>query len=668
LHIQQVINKNYKYPFVSSEILSHDLPFIVEKFFPLASNNINVSNYSDTLICENSITNNSVNDDLIDEIIEETQVIKKLQFNPPEVEYNSGSEKDKDISLNASLDKKNMFTSRFEDNYYTLNYELLDYMFNTLWQYENKITDVQGSYFVKVIQSFMRLPNNKGYLIIKYMCYKRKDILFKIINGIQMDFNRKIILELLLYTYPYDNANNEDDNINTSILGIDNIKTQCLLVLINVFKDEIIEDYVYKEICLLLCEYIDFSKTCCDYLVNDVFLNSVINVFETITSIKNENIIQRTYMKLVQIFVFLSRLIREYKIEYDRSQKFISSLSRSHMKMTTTEKMSDKTILLSLDNDNIMCNKIGIMLNNMNLYYNTYQHIPNEFLIYFIEFIYELIQITRNKQLLDILNKNLFFNVTVFYYFRLKNDTFQYYVNGIIRILLDETNEKWFQSMLITSNMLNEIFKMKIHFKEDHILYVHIAKLLEMITNSLLSTSSTSIKGIGAQYKENILSLYKELYYEYVERMNKPLAGFKSNYLYIMNETEIKNVDEIDIVEDGKVGTGHEGSGGIGGSENKKVSPIAKKSRFVELQHNEFIINEDNDDSNSDGGDNKLNIHLANCIDNNNNNNNNSENENIGELMFKNIINEDTVDTYYYDNNYWNVQTFSNINDISIEE
>ena len=150
--------------------------------------------------------------------------------------------------------------------------------------------------------------------------------------------------------------------------------------------------------------------------------------------------------------------------------------------------------------------------------------------------------------------------------------------------------------------------------------------------------------------------------------MNKPLAGFKSNYLYIMNETEIKNVDEIDIVEDGKVGTGHEGSGGIGGSENKKVSPIAKKSRFVELQHNEFIINEDNDDSNSDGGDNKLNIHLANCIDNNNNNNNNSENENIGELMFKNIINEDTVDTYYYDNNYWNVQTFSNINDISIEE
>ena len=84
--------------------------------------------------------------------------------------------------MNASLDKKNMFTSRFEDNYYTLNYELLDYMFNTLWQYENKITDVQGSYFVKVIQSFMRLPNNKGYLIIKYMCYKRKDILFKIIK------------------------------------------------------------------------------------------------------------------------------------------------------------------------------------------------------------------------------------------------------------------------------------------------------------------------------------------------------------------------------------------------------------------------------------------------------------------------------------------------------
>ena len=147
--------------------------------------------------------------------------------------------------------------------------------------------------------------------------------------------------------------------------------------------------------------------------------------------------------------------------------------------------------------------------------------------------------------------------------------------------------------------------------------------------------------------------------------MNKPLAGFKSNYLYLMNETEIKNVDEIDIVEEGKVGGGHEGSGGIGGSGNKKVSPIAKKSKFVELQHNEFIINEDNDDSNSDGGNNRNNVGRANCIDNNNNNNNS---ENISELMFKNIINEDTVDTYYYDNNYWNVQTFSNINDISIEE
>ena len=53
-------NRNYKYPYIASEILSHEFPFLTDKIFPVSPNQNPNTTYPDNILCETSITNNSV--------------------------------------------------------------------------------------------------------------------------------------------------------------------------------------------------------------------------------------------------------------------------------------------------------------------------------------------------------------------------------------------------------------------------------------------------------------------------------------------------------------------------------------------------------------------------------------------------------------------------------
>ena len=78
---QNIFNKSYKYPYMASEILSRDYPFILDKIINtnnyLSMNN-NINN-SGIIGGECSIINNSNNDDNLDDILEGNDIsIKEI--------------------------------------------------------------------------------------------------------------------------------------------------------------------------------------------------------------------------------------------------------------------------------------------------------------------------------------------------------------------------------------------------------------------------------------------------------------------------------------------------------------------------------------------------------------------------------------------------------------
>jgi hypothetical protein len=134
----------YKFPYISTEILSSELSIILEKFFPTENISLEESKYSflnlsnDSFSLENKKKEEFENEEL---------------FNPPDIECGSDyrekneivilreSKDNKENSLNISLDRKY--------NYAQDNNELLDYLFNYL-NYINKYNNntLQNSNFM----------------------------------------------------------------------------------------------------------------------------------------------------------------------------------------------------------------------------------------------------------------------------------------------------------------------------------------------------------------------------------------------------------------------------------------------------------------------------------------------------------------------------------------
>lgn len=118
----------YKFPYISTEILSSELPIILEKFFPTENISLEESKYSFLNLSNDSFSNENK---------KKEELEPEDMFNPPDIECGSDyrdknneiiiikeSRENKENSLNISLDKKYNYTQD--------NNELLDYLFNYL--------------------------------------------------------------------------------------------------------------------------------------------------------------------------------------------------------------------------------------------------------------------------------------------------------------------------------------------------------------------------------------------------------------------------------------------------------------------------------------------------------------------------------------------------------
>ena len=130
--------------------------------------------------------------------------------------------------------------------------------------------------------------------------------------------------------------------------------------------------------------------------------------------------------------------------------------------------------------------------------------------IILLNFIYDFITLTRNNELLENLISINFFNFFQKLFFSSKNDIIQSIYINTIKLLIEDTNEKWINEIIIKNNFIEQA--LNINFKNN---------LFDKINN-----------------------IYNTTYKIYVERMEQTICNFKCNSLYLPAEDSIK-VDEI---------------------------------------------------------------------------------------------------------------------------
>lgn len=301
-------NDAYKYPLIASEFLSSEIPVLLDKFLPLETvSNLEESKFNFLNLSSESLNSSEIegsNIILVDEIKKDN-----LYFNPPEIEY-AYDLKDKDISLNMSLDRR-MTTSSLVDNT-----DLLDYLFGAmnLFNINNaekvKIENcnynpILSGYFAKIIVSFIKA---RPAQIIKYLRSKRSEILITLIEASINTAFAEIVIKLLLV----DNLNLEESN------NFDNLKIYIVCKILNLI-------FIYYEnfeeltnLVFTLTEYIDYTKNL-DILLVESFLTGYITFLQVIKD--------KTAIK--QVLSIGYHLMVQFKIEYEKAQKFLSSLSMS---------------------------------------------------------------------------------------------------------------------------------------------------------------------------------------------------------------------------------------------------------------------------------------------------------------------------------------------------
>lgn len=192
--------------------------------------------------------------------------------------------------MNFSLNKK--------DNYLNIHNTQLN--LNTIS--ENIV--FSSINFSKITISLLK---NKPYNMIKYMCYRKPENLIFLLNNV---INRSIC-DIILKILMIDNQNIEE------LANFDNLKTKIIFTLLTNFytKDSLEEITNTKDIFI---ELIETTKNF-EFLVSENFL---IIFFSTLVSIKS-------LFSLKEYLLVLIALIKQFKTEYEKAQKFVSSLSLS---------------------------------------------------------------------------------------------------------------------------------------------------------------------------------------------------------------------------------------------------------------------------------------------------------------------------------------------------
>ena len=347
---KNIFLSSYKYPYLSSEILSRDYSFILEKLININnSNNIKFSTNESIILNDNS--NNELNFDM--EGFMEDNFQKK-------------EGKDEVIDLFGSTDNGENIIEFFENE---KDLELIDYAFNI--SFETELNGVQGGYFIKIIRSLMHSLYSpfKSIFLIKYICFRKNgEILNNMIKKIKYFYFQELVYDILIY-------NDEDKNFAT-YGGLEKKKTNIIMQLINYLKmgvegiKEVFCEYIinYKNEELLINEN-TFNKFCSEFVFN------------------NEAIFDK-------FCIISSHILKEYKYEncmLNNSKSFIYRASSAkgflNSSLITLNVTDKEGIILKFNNiiKNIQLNIISSTSTKINL----------------LTFIFDFMSLTRGKELLN---------------------------------------------------------------------------------------------------------------------------------------------------------------------------------------------------------------------------------------------------------------------------
>ena len=500
---KNIFLSSYKYPYLSSEILSRDYSFILEKLININnSNNIKFSTNESIILNDNS--NNELNFDM--EGFMEDNFQKK-------------EGKDEVIDLFGSTDNGENIIEFFENE---KDLELIDYTFNI--SFETELNGVQGGYFIKIIRSLMHSLYSpfKSIFLIKYICFRKNgEILNNMIKKIKYFYFQELVYDILIY-------NDEDKNFAT-YGGLEKKKTNIIMQLINYLKmgvegiKEVFCEYIinYKNEELLINEN-TFNKFCSEFVFN------------------NEAIFDK-------FCIISSHILKEYKYEncmLNNSKSFIYRASSAkgflNSSLITLNVTDKEGIILKFNNiiKNIQLNIISSTSTKINL----------------LTFIFDFMSLTRGKELLNNLKSINYFVFIQKLFFSSKNDIIQSIIINKINLLLQDnisSNYSWFSELLVNNGFITEALNIKNKAHSNYglcsnSLFIHLATIFNILIKNLSDFLSNN------NLLKKVEKFYNKEFKNYVERMNKSIYETNNNSLNLSlffsknfeNENELK-VDEI---------------------------------------------------------------------------------------------------------------------------
>ena len=500
---KNIFLSSYQYPYLSSEILSRDYSFILEKLININnSNNIKFSTNESIILNDNS--NNELNFDM--EGFMEDNFQKK-------------EGKDEVIDLFGSTDNGENIIEFFENE---KDLELIDYAFNI--SFETELNGVQGGYFIKIIRSLMHSLYSpfKSIFLIKYICFRKNgEILNNMIKKIKYFYFQELVYDILIY-------NDEDKNFAT-YGGLEKKKTNIIMQLINYLKmgvegiKEVFCEYIinYKNEELLINEN-TFNKFCSEFVFN------------------NEAIFDK-------FCIISSHILKEYKYEncmLNNSKSFIYRASSAkgflNSSLITLNVTDKEGIILKFNNiiKNIQLNIISSTSTKINL----------------LTFIFDFMSLTRGKELLNNLKSINYFVFIKKLFFSSKNDIIQSIIINKINLLLQDnisSNYSWFSELLVNNEFITEALNIKNKAHSNYgicsnSLFIHLATIFNILIKNLTDFLSNN------NLLKKVEKFYNKEFKNYVERMNKSIYETNNNSLNLSlffsknfeNENELK-VDEI---------------------------------------------------------------------------------------------------------------------------
>ena len=552
----RIFLSSYKYPYLSSEILSHDYSFILDILINSNNNNTNNVKFN---------TNESIilNDTSTNELNFDMEGFMEDNFQKKEV-------KDEVIDLFGSTDNaENPIDIIENDN----DLELIDYLFNI--GFENELNGVQGGYFIKIVRSLMHSLYSpfKSILIIKYICFRKNgEILNNMIKNIKHFYFQELLYDLLIY-------NDEEKNF-TVYGGLEKKKTNIIMQLISYLKmgvegiKEVFCEYIinYKNEELLIGEN-TFNKFCSDFVFN------------------NEEIFDR-------FCVISSHILKEYKFE-----NCMLNNSRSFIYRASSSKGVLNNSLITLN----VTDKDGIILKFNKIIKNIQLNILTSTTtkINLLTFVFDFMSLTRGKELLNNLKSINYFLFIKKTFFSSKNDIIQSIIINKINLLLQDnikSNYNWFSELLINNGFINEALNIKNKTHSNfglcsESLFIHIGIIFDILIKNLSDFLSNN------NILKKVEKFYNKEFRNYIERMNKPIFEVNNNSLnlslFLSKNFENENDLKVDEIQEPQATTSN-GKGVKGVFDLTETSFIRKNSNNLQLkellsisQDDKFFSNED---------------------------------------------------------------------------